>query len=95
MVYRFGSADRRISREVEVGGILMGGDNPIVVQSMTNTDTADAKATAQQVIKLAEAGSELVRLTVNTEEAAKAVPTIWDKLEQASVSVPLDWGFSL
>ena len=56
---------------------------------MTNTDTADAGATARQVIELAEAGSELVRLTVNTEEAAKAVPTIWDKLEQAGASIPL------
>ena len=89
MEYRFGSANRRISRKVDIGGVLMGGDNPIVVQSMTNTDTADANATARQVIELAEAGSELVRLTVNTEEAAKAVPTIWDKLEQAGVSVPL------
>ncbi len=89
MEYRFGSADRRISRTVEIGGILMGGDNPIVVQSMTNTDTADVSATARQVIELVEAGSELVRLTVNTKEAAKAVPSIWDKLEQARVSVPL------
>ena len=89
MAYHFGSANRRVSRPVEIGGVLIGGDNPIVVQSMTNTDTADAGATARQVIELAEAGSELVRLTVNTEEAAKAVPTIWDKLEQARVSVPL------
>ena len=89
MAYHFGSANRRVSRPVEVGGVLIGGDNPIVVQSMTNTDTADAGATARQVIELAEAGSELVRLTVNTEEAAKAVPTIWDKLEQARVSIPL------
>ena len=89
MEHRFGVANRRISRKVEIGGVLIGGDNPIVVQSMTNTDTADANATARQVIELAEAGSELVRLTVNNEEAAKAVPTIWDKLEQAGVSVPL------
>ena len=89
MAYHFGSANRRVSRPVEVGGVLIGGDNPIVVQSMTNTDTADAGATARQIIELAEAGSELVRLTVNTEEAAKAVPTIWDKLEQARVSIPL------
>ena len=89
MAYNFGSANRRVSRPVEIGGVLIGGDNPIVVQSMTNTDTADAGATAQQVIELAKAGSELVRLTVNTEEAAKAVPTIWDKLEQARVSIPL------
>ena len=89
MTDRFGSADRRISRPVEIGGVLMGGDSPIVVQSMTNTDTADAGATARQVIDLAKAGSELVRLTVNTEEAAKAVPAIWDKLQQSGVSVPL------
>ena len=89
MAYHFGSANRRVSRPVEIGGVLIGGDNPIVVQSMTNTDTADAGATARQVIELAEAGSELVRLTVNTEEAAKAVPTIWDKLEQARISIPL------
>ena len=89
MAYHFGSANRRVSRPVEIGGVLIGGDNPIVVQSMTNTDTADAGATARQVIELAEAGSELVRLTVNTEEAAKAVPTIWDKLEQAGASIPL------
>ncbi len=89
MTDSFGTADRRISRPVEIGGVFMGGDNPIVVQSMTNTDTADAGATAQQVIELARAGSELVRLTVNTEDAAKAVPTIWDKLQQAGVSVPL------
>lgn len=89
MIDSFGTADRRISQPVEIGGVLMGGDNPIVVQSMTNTDTADAAATAQQVIELARAGSELVRLTVNTEDAAKAVPTIWSKLQQAGVSVPL------
>ena len=89
MTVNFGSADRRISQPVEVGGVLMGGDNPIVVQSMTNTDTANVADTARQVIELARAGSELVRLTVNTERAAKAVPSIWDKMQQAGVSVPL------
>ena len=65
---------RRNSITVDVGGIPVGGDHPIVVQSMTNTDTADADATAIQVARLAHAGSELVRVTVNTEEAAAAVP---------------------
>ena len=86
---RFGSEDRRASCPVEVGGVMLGGNNPIVVQSMTNTDTADIGATAQQVIELAAAGSELVRITVNTVEAAKAVPAIWNRMERAGVSVPL------
>ena len=61
---------------VDVGGIPVGGRHPVVVQSMTNTDTADAAGTAQQVAALAAAGSELVRITVNHDEAAKAVPGI-------------------
>ena len=61
---------RRVSRQVAVGDVLIGGDAPIVVQSMTNTDTADAAATAGQVEALARAGSELVRITVNSPEAA-------------------------
>ena len=89
MTEHFGSAERRTSQPVEIGGVLMGGDYPIVVQSMTNTDTADTQATARQVIDLAKAGSELVRVTVNTEEAARAVPAIWNKIQQAGVSVPL------
>ena len=65
-------AGRRVTPSVRVGNIAVGGKHPIVVQSMTNTDTANAKATAQQVAELARAGSELVRITVNTLEAAQA-----------------------
>ncbi|MBX5463571.1 MAG: flavodoxin-dependent (E)-4-hydroxy-3-methylbut-2-enyl-diphosphate synthase [Steroidobacteraceae bacterium] len=80
---------RRQSVAVRVGSIRVGGSNPIVVQSMTNTDTADVESTAQQVKSLARAGSELVRITVNTAEAAAAVPAIRERLEQMGVSVPL------
>ncbi len=80
---------RRKARGVDVAGITIGGDAPIVVQSMTNTDTADAASTAQQVAQLAAAGSELVRITVNTEEAAAAVPDIVERLAKQSISVPL------
>ena len=66
---------RRQSVAVNVGGVKVGGDNPIVVQSMTNTDTVDVEGTALQVEQLARAGSELVRVTVNTRQAAAAVPT--------------------
>ncbi len=74
---------------VSVGGVMVGGGAPIVVQSMTNTDTADVEATAQQVAALARAGSELVRITVDRAEAAAAVPRIRDRLAQLRVSVPL------
>ncbi|HEX4023142.1 MAG TPA: flavodoxin-dependent (E)-4-hydroxy-3-methylbut-2-enyl-diphosphate synthase [Steroidobacteraceae bacterium] len=74
---------------VDVAGVLIGGDAPIVVQSMTNTDTADIEATVRQVRELALAGSELVRVTVNTAEAAAAVPHIRERLEQAGCDVPL------
>jgi len=80
---------RRRSTGVSIAGITMGGGHPIVVQSMTNTDTADADATANQVAALAEAGSELVRITVNNEEAAQAVPNICDKLAAMGRPVPL------
>ena len=80
---------RRISRRVLVGGIAIGGDAPIVVQSMTNTDTADAEATVRQVADLARAGSEIVRITVNSPEAAAQVATIRDRLEAIGCSVPL------
>jgi (E)-4-hydroxy-3-methylbut-2-enyl-diphosphate synthase len=80
---------RHTSVPVEVGGIIVGGGAPIVVQSMTNTDTADVEATAQQVAALAAAGSELVRITVDRDEAAAAVPRIKDRLAQLGVSVPL------
>jgi (E)-4-hydroxy-3-methylbut-2-enyl-diphosphate synthase len=80
---------RRHSVVVCVGPIKVGGAHPIVVQSMTNTDTADVEGTAQQVKSLARAGSELVRITVNTSEAAAAVAPIRDRLAQLGVSVPL------
>jgi len=85
----YANISRRRSTGVSIAGITMGGGHPIVVQSMTNTDTADADATAKQVADLAEAGSELVRITVNTEEAARAVSDIRDKLAVMSCSVPL------
>jgi (E)-4-hydroxy-3-methylbut-2-enyl-diphosphate synthase len=69
--------------------VWVGGDHPIVVQSMTNTDTADVKSTVEQVADLAMAGSELVRVTVNTREAAKAVPEIVDRLRERHVDVPI------
>ena len=74
---------------VSVGPVVVGGDAPIVVQSMTNTDTADVRATVKQTIELAQAGSELVRITVNTIEAAEAVPKICDELNQQGCLVPL------
>src|SRR5690606_9848056 len=74
---------------VDIGGVAVGGGAPVVVQSMTNTDTADVGATTRQVAELARAGSELVRVTVNTEEAAAAVPKIAERLDSAGVSVPL------
>ena len=84
-----GAISRRHSVTVDVGGVLVGGDHPIVVQSMTNTDTADADATAIQVAQLAHAGSELVRVTVNNDAAAQAVPVIRRKLDGLGVGVPL------
>jgi (E)-4-hydroxy-3-methylbut-2-enyl-diphosphate synthase len=80
---------RRKSVAVNVGGVLVGGGHPIVVQSMTNTDTADTSATVNQVMALARAGSELVRVTVNTDEAAQAVPVIVDTLRSFGVNVPI------
>jgi len=74
---------------VPVGGVTVGGGEPVVVQSMTNTDTADVNGTVEQVAALARAGSELVRLTVNTEEAARAVPAIREALDARGVAVPL------
>jgi (E)-4-hydroxy-3-methylbut-2-enyl-diphosphate synthase len=74
---------------VNVGGVIIGGTAPIVVQSMTNTDTADVEATARQTAELARAGSEIVRITVDRDEAAKAVPHIRDRLAQMGVAVPL------
>jgi (E)-4-hydroxy-3-methylbut-2-enyl-diphosphate synthase len=80
---------RRVSTPVKIGQVTVGGKQPIVVQSMTNTDTADVIATAVQVAQLARAGSELVRITVNTEEAARAVPEIRERLLRMNVDVPL------
>jgi (E)-4-hydroxy-3-methylbut-2-enyl-diphosphate synthase len=80
---------RRQTVPVRIGHVTVGGGQPVVVQSMTNTDTADVEATALQVRALALAGSELVRVTVNTEEAAAAVPAIVERLAQFGVSVPI------
>lgn len=80
---------RRRSVPVKVGHVVVGGDAPVVVQSMTNTDTADVKATTRQVAELARAGSEKVRITVNNAEAAAAVPRIRERLDMMGVSVPL------
>jgi (E)-4-hydroxy-3-methylbut-2-enyl-diphosphate synthase len=80
---------RRKTAAVDVGGVKVGGNNPIVVQSMTNTDTADAISTVNQVMALAQAGSELVRVTVNTDEAARAVPKISETLYKFGVRVPI------
>jgi len=80
---------RRRSRKVWIEHVPLGGDSAIVVQSMTNTDTADAPATARQVLELARAGSELVRITVNTAEAAAAVPAIRAQLDAWGCNVPL------
>ncbi len=80
---------RRAATPVRIGSVTMGGDSPIVVQAMTNTDTADLKATVRQVAALARAGSELVRITVDRDEAAKAVPHIVEQLRAQGVSVPI------
>ena len=80
---------RRETVAVKVGHITVGGQAPVVVQSMTNTDTADAAGTAEQVFQLARAGSEMVRITVDTEEAARAVPRIRELLDQRNCNVPL------
>jgi (E)-4-hydroxy-3-methylbut-2-enyl-diphosphate synthase len=80
---------RHQTTAVDVGGVQVGGGAPVVVQSMTNTDTADIAATVKQVADLARAGSELVRITVDRDEAAKAVPVIRDQLRKRGVTVPL------
>ncbi len=80
---------RRPTVSVDVGGVLVGSAHPVVVQSMTNTDTADADATALQLARLAHAGSQLVRVTVNTEAAAAAVPEIVRRLHDLGVAVPI------
>ena len=80
---------RRTSIPVQIGSVTLGGSAPVIVQSMTNTDTADIEGTAQQIKELARAGSELVRITVNSDEAAAAVPHICERLAQMNVSVPI------
>ena len=80
---------RHRTRKVRVGHVFIGGDAPILVQSMTNTDSADAAATAQQVAELARAGSEIVRITVNSSEAAAQVPRIRERLDAMGCDVPL------
>jgi (E)-4-hydroxy-3-methylbut-2-enyl-diphosphate synthase len=83
------SLSRRVTPTVFVGSVPVGSPHPVMVQSMTNTDTADAEATARQVAELARTGSEVVRVTVNTEEAAAAVPAIVEGLERRGWNVPL------
>ncbi|WOG27925.1 flavodoxin-dependent (E)-4-hydroxy-3-methylbut-2-enyl-diphosphate synthase [Endozoicomonas sp. 8E] len=80
---------RHKTHAVQVGHITIGGDAPVVVQSMTDTDTADVERTVEQIKLLADAGSEIVRVTVNTEEAAAAVPAIYEKLAQQGYNVPI------
>lgn len=84
-----GPMPRRQSVGVRIGNVTVGGGAPVVVQSMTNTDTADVEGTTRQVAELSRAGSELVRITVNTKEAAAAVPRIRERLDMMGVSVPL------
>ncbi|MGZ8996727.1 MAG: flavodoxin-dependent (E)-4-hydroxy-3-methylbut-2-enyl-diphosphate synthase, partial [Rhodospirillales bacterium] len=84
-----GGVVRHRTVPVTIGGVVVGGDAPIVVQSMTNTDTADVAATVAQVEALARAGSELVRVTVDRDDAARAVPHIRDRLAARGVRVPL------
>ncbi|NJD19136.1 MAG: 4-hydroxy-3-methylbut-2-en-1-yl diphosphate synthase, partial [Gemmatimonadetes bacterium] len=81
--------ERRKAVPVNVGGVTVGGNAPVVVQSMTNTDTADAASTVEQVKLLADAGSELVRVTVNNEDAARAVPEIAARLRDQGYTVPV------
>ena len=85
----YGPAPRRATRQVRVGGVAVGGDAPVVVQSMTNTDTADVAGTAKQIAELWRAGSELVRVTVNNPESAAAVPRIVERLAMQGIEVPV------
>jgi (E)-4-hydroxy-3-methylbut-2-enyl-diphosphate synthase len=86
---RFGPLARHRTRGVQIGSVIVGGDAPVVVQSMTNTDTADVASTVKQIGELWRAGSELVRVTVNTTEAADAIPRIVDKLAMMGIHVPI------
>ena len=89
MTQDVGVISRRVTPTVNVGGVLIGSDHPVVVQSMTNTDTENVRATATQIAELARAGSELVRITVNTENAAASVAGIRERLEMMSCEVPV------
>ena len=87
--HRYGPEPRRSTRQVEIGGVKVGGRAPVVVQSMTNTDTADVASTVKQVAELWRAGSEMVRVTVNNAESAAAVPRIVEKLDMMGIRVPI------
>src|ERR1700744_5878785 len=89
MIASSGPAARHQTIAVKIGNVTVGGGAPVVVQSMTNTDTADVEATTRQVAALAMAGSELVRITVDRDEAAAAVPHIRDRLRRMGVTAPL------
>ena len=89
MTKRVNGIQRRDSVPVKVGNVIIGGGAPVVVQSMTNTDTADVASTTEQVAQLAKAGSEIVRITVDREEAAAAVPHIREALDKQGIDVPL------
>src|SRR3954465_5170827 len=80
---------RRRAVTVNIGGVGVGSEAPVVVQSMTNTDTADVQSTVQQVAQLARAGSEMVRVTVNNDAAAQAVPAIFEELAKQNIHVPI------
>src|SRR5437588_5625499 len=88
-MFLMATSERRKTVMAVVGGVRVGSDAPIVVQSMTNTDTADIASTVQQVAALARAGSELVRVTVNNDEAAAAVPRIVEELDKQGLRVPI------
>ena len=81
--------NRRKSSTVKVGNVLIGGGNPIVVQSMTDTNTSDIDKTSEQIIQLAKAGSEIVRVTVNDSDAIQAIPFIKEKLLKSGISIPI------
>src|SRR5215831_17740668 len=83
------SIQRRKTETCTIGNVRVGSDAPVVVQSMTNTDTADVISTVEQVAALARAGAELVRVTVNNEDAAGAVPHIVEQLDKRAVHVPI------
>ena len=86
---RVGPVQRRRSVPVDVGGVVIGGGRPVVVQAMTNTETADVEATVRQIVELADAGSELVRITVNHDEAARAVPRIVERVRAMGYTTPI------